>query len=284
LIDIEKMKKIGKMFGFLVSFTYFLFRTFLRFVRRMDIYFAKNTVDQERILQDGSPTVNSERILEDGLPRIVQELPLPIVQELPLPIVQELPLPIVQELPLPIVQELPLPIVQELPLPGIWGNGHTRGRQWKVFHPRTCTDSSGRDWTKNPSPGELGTREALRRIYGEGFRYNVFDSGIGNPETDYALEIDCYDSERKIGVEYNGVQHYKFTGIFHDTDEDFESQQRRDHYKREQCKELGITLIIVPYTVDKRFKRDDKENRIKAIETHIISELTRMGHLLPLFT
>lgn len=63
------------------------------------------------------------------------------------------------------------------------------------------------------------------------------------------LELDCYNDQLKIAVEYNGEQHYKFPHPFHRTKEDFLRQVENDELKRQICEELGIYLIVVPYTV-----------------------------------
>lgn len=63
------------------------------------------------------------------------------------------------------------------------------------------------------------------------------------------MEIDCYDEELKIGVEYNGAQHYTEIKQWHRDDSAFQRQQERDKVKRQLCEEHGLTLIEVPYTV-----------------------------------
>ena len=65
------------------------------------------------------------------------------------------------------------------------------------------------------------------------------------------LELDMYNEDHKIAVEYNGEQHYKFIKKFHKTEEYFQKRCRDDQMKIKTCKELGIRLIIVPYTVKK---------------------------------
>ena len=65
------------------------------------------------------------------------------------------------------------------------------------------------------------------------------------------LEFDGYNEEQKIAVEYNGIQHYKYIPHFHrdKRKKDFTYQQQRDELKRNYCKQNGIFLIEVPYTV-----------------------------------
>lgn len=72
---------------------------------------------------------------------------------------------------------------------------------------------------------------------------------LKNPETGGILEIDCYNEDLKIGVEYNGIQHYRYPNIFHKKYDDFIKQVRRDQYKHKKCDEHGVYLITVPYNV-----------------------------------
>ena len=73
------------------------------------------------------------------------------------------------------------------------------------------------------------------------------------------LELDMFNSDLMIALEYDGIHHRKFTEFFHKSELDFIEQQERDKYKEEKCKELGITLIRVPDTV----KYEDLEDYIK---------------------
>ena len=64
------------------------------------------------------------------------------------------------------------------------------------------------------------------------------------------LELDCYNEELKIALEYNGMQHYEFVPYFHKNKiENFYKQQERDSLKIELCKNKGIELCIVPYYI-----------------------------------
>jgi len=72
---------------------------------------------------------------------------------------------------------------------------------------------------------------------------------LKNPETGGILEIDCYNDELKIGVEYNGIQHYRYPNIYHRTYQEFIKQVRRDQYKCKKCDDNGVYLITVPYNI-----------------------------------
>jgi hypothetical protein len=87
---------------------------------------------------------------------------------------------------------------------------------------------------------------------------------LKNPALDEGknLELDCYNDELKLAVEYNGVQHYKYSPYFHRTRDAFQNQKYRDYLKRVMCKENGITLIEVPYTIP-----------VNRIETYIVEQI-----------
>lgn len=74
---------------------------------------------------------------------------------------------------------------------------------------------------------------------------------LKNPMTGRNLELDCYNDELSIALEYNGKQHYKYTPRFHKSTEEFELQVYRDILKKKLCNKNGVDLIIVPYTVQK---------------------------------
>jgi hypothetical protein len=62
------------------------------------------------------------------------------------------------------------------------------------------------------------------------------------------LELDGFNEEYKIALEYNGEQHYIYNPHFHRNDiEDLYKQQHRDALKKELCEQNSIYLIVVPY-------------------------------------
>ena len=105
-----------------------------------------------------------------------------------------------------------------------------------------------KELTKKESRGERRCREVLEELFNKPFP-NVRPNFLRNPRTGKNLEIDCYNKDLKLGVEYNGEQHYTFIPYFHGSPKAFKAQQFRDVWKKRRCKELGITLIEVPYTV-----------------------------------
>lgn len=113
------------------------------------------------------------------------------------------------------------------------------------------------------SKGEIECRRVLENLFQKPFkkaRPNMLRNPVTSDEnSNNNLELDCYNEELKLAVEYNGVQHYTYTPFFHKNKETFQNQKYRDHIKREACKNSGIALIEVPYTV----KIENIENFLK---------------------
>jgi hypothetical protein len=81
------------------------------------------------------------------------------------------------------------------------------------------------------------------------------------------LELDLYNEELKLAVEYQGYQHY--TKTFFQTDDQFEKLKEHDKIKEITCKEKGINLI----------KIKDEMNKDK-IWKNLLSQLIKYGYLV----
>jgi hypothetical protein len=99
------------------------------------------------------------------------------------------------------------------------------------------------------SKGEVECRRVLQKIFKKPFDKARPDF-LNNPVTggSFNLELDCYDNDLKIAVEYNGRQHYEYVPFFHKNKDQLTMQKYRDDMKRRICKEEGVLLIEVPYT------------------------------------
>lgn len=98
------------------------------------------------------------------------------------------------------------------------------------------------------SKGERLCCQTMEKIYGVPF-VSTWPSWLVNPETNKTLELDCYNDELKIAVEYNGEQHYKWPNFTNQNYQQFLNQVRRDALKFNLCDKNGVYLIVVPYNV-----------------------------------
>lgn len=118
------------------------------------------------------------------------------------------------------------------------------------------------------SKGELECRRVIEEIFRKSFpkcRPDFLRNSVTSDDyNNINLEIDCYNHELKIGVEYNGIQHYKYIPFFHKNKEAFYNQKYRDEMKKTKCQQNGIFLIEVPYTV-----------KVEDIESYIRNELKK---------
>ena len=119
----------------------------------------------------------------------------------------------------------------------------------------------------NDSKGEVECRRVLEAIFRKPFDKARPDF-LKNPVTgSYNLELDCFNPELRLAVEYNGVQHYKYTPYFHRSKDAFHNQKYRDLLKRQMCQKNNINLVEVPYTVQKDL-----------IQGYLLKELSALGY------
>lgn len=96
--------------------------------------------------------------------------------------------------------------------------------------------------------GEEETRLIFEELSGMSFvrRRNIL---VAHPR----YELDGFNATIRVAFEHHGKQHYQYVSYFHKNGiEDFETQQRIDEERRTACEDEWITLIEVPYNVDKR--------------------------------
>lgn len=87
--------------------------------------------------------------------------------------------------------------------------------------------------------------EALTKFYVEylfGKKFNKI-----RPDWLDKLELDMYNEDLNLAVEYNGIQHYKYINFFHKTNDDFVKSQERDDRKIKLCKQKNVNLLVIPY-------------------------------------
>jgi len=98
------------------------------------------------------------------------------------------------------------------------------------------------------SKGERACKEFLEFALQKPF-HKRRPSFLLNPVTGRPLELDLYNEDLRLAVEYNGSQHYEFNQKMHPSRDSFHNQKYRDLIKKQLCERHGIHLIIVPYTV-----------------------------------
>lgn len=102
------------------------------------------------------------------------------------------------------------------------------------------------DKVKGESKGETLCREAAQRVFGKPFN-KIRPLFLKNDVTGKNLELDIYNEDLKLAIEFNGRQHYEYVPFFHKNYEDFLTQRYRDEMKKVKCKENGIRLIEIRY-------------------------------------
>ena len=141
-----------------------------------------------------------------------------------------------------------------------------RGHLTKTMTP--ASDEKGQQG--KDSKGETECRRVLEQLFNKPFN-KARPSFLSNPVTggSHNLELDCFNKSLGIACEYNGRQHYAYIPFFHKSKESFYNTKYRDIMKIQKCKEYGIFLISVPYTV-----------KIRDIESFILNEL-KQKNILP---
>lgn len=119
------------------------------------------------------------------------------------------------------------------------------------------------------SKGEVLCKDYLEKRFRLPF-IKCRPSFLYNEVTGENLELDMYNPDLKLAVEYNGRQHYEFVPFFHQTRDKFQTQKYRDRMKQELCHKHQIFLIVVPFTVP------DEQ-----IGTYIEERLQQLGFSLP---
>lgn len=128
---------------------------------------------------------------------------------------------------------------------------HLLGSDWRQRFPhafRPVDTSISTSTAPADSRGELACRRHLEERFNRPFPKQR-PTFLRNPVTKVDLELDCYNAQLALAVEYQGKQHYHYVPHFHSSRDAFLNQKYRDQIKRDLCLKNNIVLIEVPYTV-----------------------------------
>jgi hypothetical protein len=110
-------------------------------------------------------------------------------------------------------------------------------------------------------------RQIMQSLFGVEF-VNIRPDFLQNPDTGSNLELDCYNHDLNIALEYNGQQHYHAIDYWGGKTT-FQGIQDRDILKQQLCDKNETKLIVVPYVV---------KNKERFILEQI--ELLQISHLI----
>lgn len=149
--------------------------------------------------------------------------------------------------------------------------------------PIKYTDPQAIQDLPNRSRGEKYTRLILESLFKS--RFDTVHPNYLRYQS-RSLEIDLFNPQLRLGVEYQGEQHYQYVKFFHKSLEGFQEAMKRDLFKRKTCLEQSIHLIEVPDFVPP----PELGNYILKILPHYLWKLTskkrrrllRKGKIVPL--
>lgn len=118
------------------------------------------------------------------------------------------------------------------------------------------------------SAGEHRCREVAERVFDKPF-VSIRPDFLKNDVSGQNMELDCYNAELSLAIEYNGRQHYEYIPFFHASKDDYVKQRYRDEFKKLKCKENGVLLITIPYTV-----------KLNNIERELKKEFRALGYFV----
>ena len=83
--------------------------------------------------------------------------------------------------------------------------------------------------------------------------------------------MDGLCRQLNLAFEYQGIQHFKEVAFFRDSLNDI---QTKDEAKRQECKQLGIKLVEIPYTVAESGANKLEQYIKKRISKYVLSKIT----------
>lgn len=103
--------------------------------------------------------------------------------------------------------------------------------------------------TDRRSRGEIQCKSIAESFFNKPFK-KCRPEFLRNPITQERLELDLYNDELRLAIEFHGQQHYFYSKFYHSQSKDkFQNQQYRDFLKRDLCRQHRIHLIVVPFSI-----------------------------------
>lgn len=96
------------------------------------------------------------------------------------------------------------------------------------------------------SCGEQKIQEVLCSLDIVYEKEKVFQNCI-NPKTKCLLRFDFYLPDHNCCIEYDGIQHFKYSNNGWNNKKHFEKVKYRDSIKNKYCQNNNIKLIRIPY-------------------------------------
>ena len=97
------------------------------------------------------------------------------------------------------------------------------------------------------------TGQIAQQVFGCTFEKDARPAWLVDPATGVQMELDFYNAERKLAIEYFGRHHFVYPSAYHPNtlagEAAFKAQVARDGLKAYLCVQAGITLLTVPYSV-----------------------------------
>lgn len=120
------------------------------------------------------------------------------------------------------------------------------------------------DYHKN----EIKLTKILESYFGSSDIVTSFHPLWAKSRKQVLYEYDILVKSEKILIEYNGIQHYKYTPFFHHSRKEFKDRKRMDFRKKILANENGYNLLTIRYdepifedyiiTKVKKVKNDNK--------------------------
>lgn len=115
---------------------------------------------------------------------------------------------------------------------------------------------------KPKSKAEATTKEIVEKMFNREF-FTVRPPFLQIPKEytrtgtrTVCVELDLFNRELMLAIEYNGIQHYIYPNVWDRDYETFESRRAYDLLKTKACRRYNVYLIVVPYTVSPNAIKD----------------------------